>query len=426
MMTRRNFIQTAGLGVAAIGTSSLMPNILTGFSGSVSADAKTKTSSKVLVCLFQRGAADGLNIVVPFTERSYYDLRPTLAIPEPKSGNPKAAINLDGKFGFHPTLAPLKPYFDKGQLAVIHAAGSPDATRSHFDAQDYMESGTPGRKSTTDGWLNRYLAASVEPGDTPFRGVALTQLTPRSMQGAADVVAMANIGSFNLRAGSNSSVKSSFEEMYAQSATDALRGTGHDTFDAVNFLRKANPEQFKVENGADYPRGELGNSLRQIAQLIKADVGLEVAFAEMGGWDTHNNQGDPGNGQGVGRLSRLLRDFGGSLAAFAQDLGPRMQDVVVLTMTEFGRTARQNGTGGTDHGHASCMFVLGGPVKGGKVYGQWPGLGANDLYEGRDLAVTTDFRDVVAEVLTRHMGAHNLRSVLPGYTVNEKNFRGLL
>ncbi|MBX7220587.1 MAG: DUF1501 domain-containing protein [Blastocatellia bacterium] len=425
MMTRRYFLKSAGLGLTVMGASQFLPGFLHGATGAVSADTAKAASGKQLVVIFQRGAADGLNIVVPFAERAYYDMRPGLAIPEPNKTNPAAALDLDGKFGLNPALAALKPLFDTGQLAAIHAVGSPDNTRSHFDAQDYMESATPGRKSTQDGWLNRYLQTVAQPGATPFRAVSMTQLTPRAMQGKADVIAMSNINDFTLKTGAGGgSVNQSFEQMYAQATTDALRGTGHETFDAVNFLKKANPGQYRVANGAQYPKGKFGEAMRQIAQLIKANVGLEVAFTDMGGWDTHINQGAPGapNNQ----LARLLKELGDSLAAFHQDLGDRMKNVVVVTMTEFGRTVRQNGTGGTDHGHGSNMFILGGTVKGGKVYGKWPGLSSNDLYEGRDLAVTTDFRDVFAEVLLRHLGDKNLKPVLPEYAIDERRFLGVL
>lgn len=422
-MNRRHFLKASGVGLATVGAAHAFPSFLE----NVVPRTSGGTGAKQLVVIFQRGAMDGLNAVVPYFEKNYYASRSSLAIPEPQTGNPAAALDLDGKFGLNPALAAFKPLFDSGKLAVIQAVGSPDITRSHFDAQDYMESATPGRKSTTDGWLNRYLQFVPRGDATPFRGVALTQLTPRAMQGKAEVVSMSNVNAFNLQTGNvGGNVNRSFEEMYAAAATDALRGTGHETFDAINFLKKANPGQFKPENGAEYPKARLGESLRQIAQLLKANVGVEVAFTEMGGWDTHVNQGDPGAAPGRGQFSRLLTEFSQSIAAFQQDMGPRMKDVLVLTMTEFGRTVRQNGTGGTDHGHASCMFALGGNVKGGKVYTDWPGLNPSSLYEGRDLQVTTDFRDVFAEVLTRHLGDRDLKPVLPGYTIDERKFRGFI
>lgn len=381
---------------------------------------------KRLVVIFQRGAMDGLSAVVPFADDHYRRLRPLLAVAPPKRGDQTTALDLDGRFGLSPYLAALLPLFQAGELAVVHGVGSPDGTRSHFDAQDYMESATPGRKGTPDGWINRYLQAAPLKQASPFRAVALTQLTPRAMQGRAEVIAMADIQAFKLRAGgATSKVAAGFEEMYAQAAADALRGTGQDALDAVRFLKQADPTRFQPENGATYPNSPLGDALRQTAQLIKAGVGLEVAFADCGGWDTHANQGAPG--QPFGQLNRLLRDFGNALAAFVRDMGPaRMRDTLVLTMTEFGRTVRQNGAGGTDHGRASCLFVVGGGVRGGRVYGDVPRLAPANLIDGRDLPVTTDFRAVLAEVMVRHLGLADPSAVLPGYAVKTADFAGFL
>ncbi|HEX8338909.1 MAG TPA: DUF1501 domain-containing protein, partial [Pyrinomonadaceae bacterium] len=321
-----------------------------------------------------------------------------------------------------PSLAPLKPLWDRGMLAPVHAVGSPSSTRSHFDAQDYMESATPGVKSTQDGWLNRYLQANSDPKATPFRAISMTQNLPRAMQGRAPAVAMQTLSDFQIRAGAYTpSVQGGFEGLYEQGAGDVLRGTGRETFEAVNFLKKVNPAQYRPENGAQYPRGEFGNALVQIAQLIKAGVGLEVAFTDVGGWDTHRGQGGA-----RGQLANLLGQFAQGLSALVTDLGPaRMEDVVVLTMSEFGRTVRQNGTQGTDHGHANAMLVVGGAARGGKVYGRWPGLADEQLHEGRDLALTTDFRDVFGEVASRHLGGVDLKRVFPGYAP-EGRVRGLL
>jgi uncharacterized protein (DUF1501 family) len=320
-------------------------------------------------------------------------------------------------------MSPLKPLWDEKRMAIVDAVGSPDNTRSHFDAQDYMESATPGVKSTQDGWLNRYLQARPDPKATPFRAISMTQNLPRSMQGRAGAVAMRNLSDFQLRAGAyTSSVQGGFEGLYEQGVEDVLRGTGKETFEAVNFLKKVNPAQYKPENGAQYPNGEYGRALMQIAQLIKAGVGLDVAFTDVGGWDTHRAEGGA-----RGQLSNLLSQFSQGIYALVTDLGAsRMQDVVVLTMSEFGRTVRQNGTGGTDHGHANAMFVVGGSVRGGKVYGQWPGLKDEQLFEGRDLALTTDFRDVFGEIASKHLSAADLQKVFPGYASGPSKFRGLL
>jgi uncharacterized protein (DUF1501 family) len=361
-------------------------------------------------------------MVAPFGDKAYYNGRPQIAIPEPKVGNPDASIDLDGYFALHPALAPFKPIYDAGHLAVVHAVGSPDNTRSHFDAQDYMESATPGRKSTPDGWLNRYMQAKKVKSATPFRGVAFSANLPRMMMGQAPAIAMTNINDFGIRGGpAGGQAARSFEELYSQMSGDILHGTGKETFEAVKMLKKANPLQYQPANGASYPRSPFGQSLLQIAQLIKSDIGLEVAFADVQGWDTHANQGGS-----RGQLANRLQDFSQAIAAFNRDLGDRMRNVVVLTMTEFGRTIRQNGSGGTDHGHASCLFAIGGPVKGGKVYGKWPGLAVEQLYEGRDLALTTDFRDVFAEVAARHLGAANLNTIFPGFNPSPANFRGFI
>ena len=422
-MDRRYFLKTSGVGLASFGMMAAAPKFLHQFATAQTA-ATGFGKKKVLVTIFQRGAVDGLNMVVPHGEDQYYSLRPTIAIPQPKKSN--GAIDLDGYFGLHPSLKPLEKFWQSKQLAVVHAVGSPDNTRSHFDAQDYMESGTPGVKSTRDGWLNRTLHANAVKDPSPFRAVSMTQRLPRSLYGRSPSVAMTSLGDFAIKAGIYSqNMKGGFEGLYEQNARDTLGLTGKETFEAVNYLKQANPSQYKPENGAVYPASPLGRSLMQIAQLIKAGVGLEVAFAEMGGWDTHSNQA-AGQNPSQGQLANLLRDFGESIAAFGNDLGRRMDDVVLITMSEFGRTARENGTRGTDHGHANAMFVLGGSVKGGKVYGDFRGLKSDKLYEGRDLDVTTDFRDVFAEAAFKHLGSKDLAKVFPNYSASKEKFRGYL
>ncbi len=415
-MNRRYFLKNGGIALASIGAMTMSPSFLT----RVLAQGGRK---KILIAIFQRGAMDGLNAVVPYGEQDYYSLRPSLAIPRPNSSQ-GAAIDLDGFFALHPALSPFKSIYDSEQLAIIHAAGSPDNTRSHFDAQDYMESGTPGVKSTADGWLNRYLQAKADPKATPFRAVAMSANMPRTMQGKSPTIAMTNIGDFSVRSGGGQmgeAVQGGFEAMYAQTANDALRGTGKETFEAVKMLKSINPRQYQPVAGANYPRGQFGDRLRQIAQLIKSDIGLEIAFTDIGGWDTHANQG-----ASQGQLANRLTEFAQAIAALHTDLQERAEDVVILTMTEFGRTAKENGNRGTDHGHASAMFVLGGGVKGGKVYGKWPGLKVDQLNERRDLALTTDFRDVFAELAKNHLGATNLNLIFPGYQVNQSNFKGII
>ncbi|MGH9962005.1 MAG: DUF1501 domain-containing protein, partial [Pyrinomonadaceae bacterium] len=361
-------------------------------------------------------------MVVPYGEPEYHDLRSSIAIPKPASGNAESALDLDGFFGLHPALSPFRTLWESKKLAIVHAVGSPDSTRSHFDAQDYMESATPGWKGTPDGWLNRYLQNKSAKDQSQFRAVSMTQTMPRIMQGRAPTLAISNLANFTIRAGrSSAGIQNGFEAMWHESVKDALGETGKETFEAVNYLKQANPAQYKPENGAEYPRSSFGNSLFQIAQLIKADLGLEVAFTDIGGWDTHVNQGNS-----RGQLANRLQDFGGGIAALATDLGQRMDDVVILTMSEFGRTVRENGNRGTDHGHANAMFVIGNGVRGGRIYGQWPGLKSHQLYEGRDLALTTDFRDVFGEVARKHLGTPDVRAVFPGYAANESKFCGFL
>jgi uncharacterized protein (DUF1501 family) len=322
-------------------------------------------------------------------------------------------LDLDGFFGLHPSMASLQPTWTQGHLAIVHAAGSPDPTRSHFDAQDFMESGTPGMKATTDGWLNRTLHSMPVVGNkSAFRAIALGPALPRILNGPEPAVAVNNINEFGVggRNPSAGPIANTFEAMYAQSVDSVLHGTGQETFDAVKMLKSADPAKYKPAPGADYPRGRFGDSLRQLAQLIKANLGVQVAFADIGGWDHHVHEGGT-----QGQIANVLRDFSQALAAFWIDLGDLGEDTVVVTMSEFGRTARENGNRGTDHGHANVMFVMGGSVKGGKVYGPWPGLEQSQLYEGRDLAVTTDFRRVLGEAVARHLGNSKLEQVFPGF-----------
>ena len=411
-ITRRVFLRNGALSI--IGTAAVPSFLARAAWGAV----ESATRNKRLVVIFQRGAADGLNIVVPHAEPQYYAMRPSINIPR------NAVIDLDGFFGLHPSLASFQPLWNQRHLAIVHAAGSPDPNRSHFDAQDFMESGTPGIKSTEDGWLNRSLRNL--PGSlqkSPFEAIAMGPSIPRILSGAEPAIAMNNINDFSVggRNPKASPVANAFEAMYDHSADTVLHGTGAETFDAVKMLKSADPSKYKPAPGADYPKDRLGDSLRQLAQLIKANLGVQVAFADIGGWDHHVNEGATD-----GQIANVLRNFSQSIAAFWTDLGDLGEDTVVVTMSEFGRTARENGNRGTDHGHANVMFVLGGPVKGGKVYGRWPGLDQSQLYEGRDLALTTDFRQVLGEAVARHMGNKNLAVVFPGYENQPGRFLRLL
>jgi uncharacterized protein (DUF1501 family) len=406
-ITRRIFLRNGAL--AVVGTTAL-PSFLT--RAALGAAIRTKR----LVVIFQRGAADGLNIVVPHGEPSYYAMRPTINIPK------KSVLDLDGFFGLHPAMSPFQPFWKQKHLAIVHAAGSPDPTRSHFDAQDFMESGTPGIKVTGDGWLNRALH-DLAPDNSAFRAIALGPSLPRILSGKEPAVAVNNLNDFSV-GGKNPNgapMSNTFEAMYDRSVDTVLHGTGQETFDAVKTLKAADPALYTPAANANYPRGRFGDSLKQLAQLIKANLGVQVAFADIGGWDHHVNEGST-----QGQIANVLGDFSQSIAAFWIDLGDLGEDTVVVSMSEFGRTASENGNRGTDHGHANVMFVLGGPVKGGKVYGRWPGLDQSLLYEGRDLAVTTDFRLVLSEVVSQYLGNKDLRTVFPGFENQSGQFLKLL
>ena len=401
MPTRRAFLRNGAL--AVVGTAAV-PSFLT---RAAFGAAENGDRAKRLVVIFQRGAADGLNIVVPHGEPPYYAMRPSINIPK------RSVVDLNGFFGLHPSLAPFETLWQQGHLAIVHAVGSPDSTRSHFDAQDFMETGTPGVKITEDGWLNRSLHnLPPSPKTSPFRAIALGPSLPRILSGSEPAVAMNNINDFSV-GGKNpkpSTAASAFEAMYDHSSDIVLHTTGEKTFDAVKMLKAADLGRYSPARGANYPKGRFGDSLRQLAQLIKANLGVEVAFGDISGWDHHVNEG-----AAQGQLANVLTDFSQALAAFWTDLGDLGEDTVIVTMSEFGRTARENGNRGTDHGHANVMFVLGGPVKGGKVYGRWPGLDQSQLYEGRDLALTTDFRQVIGEAVATQLGNKNLGEVFPGF-----------
>jgi uncharacterized protein (DUF1501 family) len=389
MFTRRFFLRASAVAMAGVG---MAPSWL------IRAAAKGSARRKILVAIFQRGAADGLNIVVPFFEKRYYDLRPTIAVPEP--GQPNGAIDLDGRFALHPSLRPLKSLWDARQLAIVEATGSPDPTRSHFDAQDFMESGTPGKPSE-DGWLNRALPiAGAAP--SPLRAIAIGTQLPRTLRGRQAAVAVNGLEQFQVR---NQGTAGIIERMYETTSDAKLMASGKETFDALRMIEAVGRGPYVPANGAQY-QGEFGRGLQQVARLIKADVGVEAAFADIGGWDHHSNEAP--------QMATLLQQYGASLAAFSRDMGDRMEDIVLVTMSEFGRTVQEDGNNGTDHGHGNVMMVLGGPVNGGHIYGRWPGLEPDQLYEQRDLAVTTDFRDVLGELVSQHLG-QTADHVFPGF-----------
>ena len=370
---------------------------------------------KTMVCIFQRGAMDGLMAVTPFADDNLMAARPTLFMSAAKGGTGKPLIDLDGRFGLHPAMSAFEPLFRDGRLGIVHGIGSPNNTRSHFDAQDYMESGTPFSKGTSSGWLNRAVGLlGHDAGTTSFQAVSLTSALPRSFYGDNPSVAIGNLQDFAIQLRSNPAeanvAAKGFEALYGQSSTGLLKSTGRESFDAVKLLQKNDTKNYQPANGAVYPATSLGNALKQIAQLIKMDVGLEVAFTESGGWDTHFNQGTD-----TGIFARNVTDLSNSIVAFWTDLGQYQDDVTLMTMTEFGRTVHQNGTGGTDHGRASCNFILGSDVNGGKVHGEIKPLSVDNLEDGRDLAVTTDFRSVFSEVADSHLKISNDRVLFPDW-----------
>jgi len=435
---RRMFLKHGALAFLSLG---LPPAFL---ARTLFAESGAPRRGRTLICIFQRGAVDGLAMVPPFGESAYYGTRRTIAIPQP--GAAGGAIDLDGFFGLHPALEPLAPLYRSRELAIVHACGSPHPTRSHFEAQDYMETAAPGDRGVRDGWLNRALAATpCDCGRTladgpahaadhavgqaalaessPLRGIAVGGDLPLALRGAAPALAIPDLERFGIgtrRRGVDPGAESALAELY-RGEEGLIAGAADESFDAVDRLRRADPLRYEPATGVEYPAGPFGRSLRQIAQLVKADVGLEVAFADVGGWDTHQAQGGSG-----GQLAIRLAQLGQGLRALHDDLGDRMEDVVVLTMSEFGRTVAENGTGGTDHGHGTCMLALGGPVHGGRVLGPWPGLDPDALHERRDLAVTTDFRDVFAEIVVRHLEAERPAAVFPGHPIDPARFPAIL
>ena len=406
-MQRRQLLQAAaatGLGWQAVGRTAF------------AAAGQVLPGNKRLIVVFLRGAVDGLSVVVPYSEGAYYQQRSTIALARP--GQDGGVLDLDGHFGLNPNLAPLMPLWQSGKLAFVQASGSPDPTRSHFDAQDYMESGTPGRKGTPDGWLNRLLGA--EPPAIAHasvtRGISVGATLPRIWAGPNPVANIAN----GARATKPTlldrpQVSKAFDALYA--GDDAMSRAYRESQQSRAEVNEAmspsamDHEQMVANNGAPLPNG-FPDDAGRLAQLMRRDPGVQIAFLALGGWDTHVNQGGA-----KGQLANRLQPLGQGLAELATRLGPVFDDTTILVISEFGRTVRQNGTGGTDHGHGNVMWALGGNIAGGKVYGRWPGIDASALNEGRDLAVTTDFRQVLAGVCMRNLGLpdNKLATVFPGF-----------
>ena len=415
MIERRAFMKSGALALFASGFGGL-PSFIAQAANSNKIIQPYK-KNKTLVCIFQRGAMDGLMTVSPYADANLKTLRPSLYMsPSEKEGG---LIDLDGKFGLHPAMAALSGYFTDKQMVIVHGVGSPNNTRSHFDAQDYMEAGTPYNKGTASGWLNRVVGLMGHEA-SPFRAVSLTNSLPRSLYGNNEALAISNLQDFAIQARNTpitmNSASKSFEQLYDQTSSSLLSKTGKESFDALKMLNLNTLKNYQPAKDIVYPTSALGNALKQIAVLIKMNLGLEVAFAESGGWDTHVNQGTTNGG-----LARNLKDFSESIAAFWKDLAAYQDDVTVMTMTEFGRTAHQNGTGGTDHGRASCLFVLGNDVQGGKVYQNLKSLAKEDLEDGRDLPVSTDFRSVFSAVANRHLNINDNKILFPEWSGNSLN-----
>lgn len=397
-MKRRDFMQAMAL--AAGGAIALGQTNAWAVSG-------TEDTRRKLIVIMLRGAVDGLSVVVPWGDDNYYRARPTIALAHP--GTPGGVIDLDGYFGLHPALAPLHELWQQRKLAFVHASGSPDPTRSHFDAQDYLESGTPGRKSTQDGWMNR-LAGAMSATDSAMRAISIGPVMPRILSGHA---LASNIASGNAATKpgmlDRPQIGSAFDQLY-QGNDKYARTYQQAQATHKEMLASMDEEMRMADGGAPLPNGFPADADR-LGKLMRNNPKVQLAFMALGGWDTHANQGNA-----TGQLANRLSPLGQGLVALARRLGPMFDDTTIVVMSEFGRTVRQNGNNGTDHGHGNVMWLLGGPVAGGKVYGDWQGLGEAQLYEGRDVPVTTDFRSVLAQIIERHvrLSDRQLSKVFPG------------
>ena len=405
-LSRRDFLKLS----ATMGGLALTPALPAWMPRMSFAPQGVEPDGDILVVIFLRGAIDGLNAVIPHAESRYYDLRPELAIPEPKSGNDQSAIDLDGFFSFHPSLRPLKDMFDDKSLAIVHAVGSPDPTHSHFDAMDYMERGTPGEKSLTTGWIGRHLQSAPWKNESPFRAIGMGGVAQASLRGPVPITTLTSIADFHLRGRTEglAQIQQTLASLYNFGSSYDTQA--RETFDAISVLDQIDVSSYTPEGGATYTETDFNMALQQVAQIIKTDIGMEVACIDLGGWDTHNQQGVLD-----GAMPTLLSELASGMDAFYRDLGDRAKRVTLVTMSEFGRRAYENGSGGTDHGHGSLMFLLGNNVNGGKVYADWPGLAEENLYGPGDLAVTTDFRDVLSEVLLKRLSNPNQAEVFPDY-----------
>lgn len=376
---------------------------------------------KTLIVIFQRGGCDGLNTVVPYHDERYYQLRPTIAVAAPDSSNPEASLALNDKFALHPSLAPLLSHYQQGNLAVLPAVHYPEASRSHFRGQHLIESAQLSSEAS-DGWLNRHMQTQVF--SSPFRAVGIGDELSQSLRGPITASSFTSLESYGL--GINEAeetlllnrIKPVFNQSTASNSAKALlQRFGKKTFDDLAYIQSIRDQGYVVDNGAQYPDNSFGRDLQQVAQLIKAGAGLELATIDIGGWDTHSNQGA---GEANGNHARSLGSFAQGIDALTKDLGPHMNDVVIMTSTEFGRTAKENGSRGTDHGYASSWFVLGNTVNGG-IKGDWPGLAEDQLYQGRYLDMSIDYRDVYHQILQNHLFNSETSQVLPDFSPTPLN-----
>ncbi|MEE3325806.1 MAG: DUF1501 domain-containing protein [Myxococcota bacterium] len=398
-ISRRDLLRSSAIAMAGLATS---PQWLR-----VGGHAQAAEPESVLVTLFLRGAADGLSLAVPHGDPDYYTLRPHIQVP------PGTEVDLDGFYGLHPHLAPLLPIYSSGHMAISHAFGSPHPSRSHFEAQDFMERAAPGRNDIQDGWLNRTLSGLG--GAQTYTGISVGGALPPSLHGSEDVISMGGLDTFTLTQDREGTRRAAIEQIYAQVPDTLLGDQLAHTFDAVDGLQNLPAPTI------DYPATKLGARLRDASRIIRGRVGTRILSLDLDGWDHHSGA--------VAGMDKMAPELAQALAAFWTDLGTDQQRVICLVMTEFGRTAAENGSLGSDHGHGSAMFALGGPIQGGQVItsnGGWPGLGPAQLYQGRDLAVTTDFRDVFAEIADKHLGLQDLTPLFPDFAADPAHYPGLL
>ncbi|MCB9007453.1 MAG: DUF1501 domain-containing protein [Ardenticatenaceae bacterium] len=413
-VSRRTFLSRGVQSAAALMLGNKIVALPTWMPRVSLADPHVGPAGDTLVCIFLRGGADGLNMVVPHGDDQYYAHRPLIGIPRPDDNRAVdgRTVDLDGFFGLHPALAPLHAIYAAGDMAFIHATGSPDETRSHFEAMDLMERGATENGDYT-GWLARHLATLDSGNSSSLRAVGIGDMLPASLTGAVSSTALQSIADYHLggrpeRVGQMTSL---LQTLYRQNQ-DMLTAVAQQTFASIDVLSKIDTAGY-VANGRAYQENEFGQAMRLVAQLIKAEVGVEVACIDLGGWDTHVAQGGT-----VGTLAGLLAELADGLAAFYEDLQPQMNKVTVVVMSEFGRRLQENGGLGTDHGHGSMMMALGGGINGGQVFANWPGLHDEQLVGPGDLAVTTDFRDVLGELIQKRLNNPRLADIFPGYSVN--------